>query len=695
MQGVHERALEKFSRQRIGVSHQITGRAFGDHAAALLSRAGAEIDHVRGAPDGVLVVLDYDERVALGLQLFKGVEQDPVVARMQADGGFVQDIAHAAQVRSELWGEADALRLAAGERRRRAVERRVGEAHLGEERKARPQLGDDVARDLGFAAGELQAAEHRFEPSHGQRGELGDRALLVAHRERLAVEALAVASRAGLVDLQPFDPGVEHVVLGAGVRALLVPFHAVELEAGAVALGAPAMLGVEGEKPRIELGEAAPAGGAGALCGEGALREVQLHARRPGFRRSFGEAVESCDHVHHALAEFESLAKRPADFGFVVCGDAQVGDRQLERVLLKARQPRPLVGRQELAVHAQESVAAGSSPLGEVGVIALPVDDQRREQADALPLVFAQEARGDGGFALRLDRHPAVGAVLEPELDVEQSQEMIDLGERRDGALASPAAGALLDRDRGRDSEDRVHVGPRSAFPVCDLACFATSAGVPVQTTAPPASPPSGPRSTSQSQARMTSRLCSITTSECPAAINWRKAESSFATSSKCRPVVGSSKRNNDPSAPFGFEDASTRCPASFSRCASPPESVGTGGPTRRYSSPTSARGASAVSTACFKAAGTSGWPRKNASASETVSSSTSAIDFFFTTISSTSSRKRLPLQSGQRRYTSERNCISTCSKPLPPQVGQRPLPELKLKVPAVYLRSFASGSFA
>src|SRR5229473_1670136 len=218
----------------------------------------------------------------------------------------------------------------------------------------------------------------------------------------------------------------------------------------------------------------------------------------------------------------------------------------------------------------------------------------------------------------------------------------------------------------------------RSALPVCEFGCFATSAGVPVQTTAPPASPPSGPRSINQSAARITSRLCSITTSECPAAISWRKAESSFATSSKCRPVVGSSNRKSDPRAPFGFEDAATRCRASFSRCASPPESVGTGWPTRRYSSPTSASG--------FNARCTSGWSRKNASASDTVSSSTSAIDFLSTTTSSTSSRKRLPLQSGQRRYTSDRNCISTCSKPLPPQVGQRPLPELKLKVPAVYL---------
>jgi hypothetical protein len=42
-----------------------------------------------------------------------------------------------------------------------------------------------------------------------------------------------------------------------------------------------------------------------------------------------------------------------------------------------------------------------------------------------------------------------------------------------------------------------------------------------------------------------------------------------------------------------------------------------------------------------------------------------------------------LPSQSGQRRYTSLRNCISMCSKPEPPQVGQRPSPELKLNVPA------------
>src|SRR5256886_13518493 len=160
---------------------------------------------------------------------------------MQADRGFVQDVAHAAQVRAELRSQADALRLAAGECRRRAVERKVGEAHLSQERKARAQLRDDVACDLGFAAGKRQAAEKRFELAHGERDELGDRALLVAHRESLAVEAPALAGGAGLVHLQPFDPRVEHGGLGAALLALLLPFPAVEPEARALALRAPAV----------------------------------------------------------------------------------------------------------------------------------------------------------------------------------------------------------------------------------------------------------------------------------------------------------------------------------------------------------------------------------------------------------------------------------------------------------------------
>ena len=210
---------------------------------------------------------------------------------------------------------------------------------------------------------------------------------------------------------------------------------------------------------------------------------------------------------------------------------------------------------------------------------------------------------------------------------------MVDLGERRHRALAPAAAGALLDRHRRRNAEDRVHVRPRGRlhelprvgvqrFQIAALAfgeqdvegeralaaaadagddgessrgmstsmflrlcsralrmridarrrvdgerrqrtasgarsCTAgascayvaqrragvaalawpsTCAGVPAHTTSPPASPPSGPRSMIQSAARITSRLCSMTSSEWPASSSRAKAPQQGA---RCRRSAG------------------------------------------------------------------------------------------------------------------------------------------------------------
>src|SRR5207249_4239953 len=56
------------------------------------------------------------------------------------------------------------------------------------------------------------------------------------------------------------------------------------------------------------------------------------------------------------------------------------------------------------------------------------------------------------------------------------------------------------------------------------------------------AEPPSGPRSRIQSAVLMTSRLCSITTTVLPPSTRRCSTSRSFFTSSKCRPVVGSSR---------------------------------------------------------------------------------------------------------------------------------------------------------
>jgi len=54
-----------------------------------------------------------------------------------------------------------------------------------------------------------------------------------------------------------------------------------------------------------------------------------------------------------------------------------------------------------------------------------------------------------------------IGAELGAQLDVEQPQEVVGLGQRRDRAFASAATQTLLDRHRRRNAEDRVDVGAR------------------------------------------------------------------------------------------------------------------------------------------------------------------------------------------------------------------------------------------
>ena len=85
-----------------------------DDFAAEAAGSRTEVDEVVGGGDGVLVVLDDDEGIALVAEGDEGFEKGGVVAWMEADGGLVEHVEHAAEVGAELGGEADALGLAAG-----------------------------------------------------------------------------------------------------------------------------------------------------------------------------------------------------------------------------------------------------------------------------------------------------------------------------------------------------------------------------------------------------------------------------------------------------------------------------------------------------------------------------------------------------------------------------------------------------
>ena len=143
---------------RLLVGQQLLERAAVHDLAAVLTGAGADVDDPVGDLDGVLVVLDDDERVAHVAQPDQGLDQPVVVALVQADGRLVQDVQHADQAGADLGGEPDALGLAAGEGAGRAVQREVVQADVDQEPQPLVDLLEDPLGDLLVAGVELQPA---------------------------------------------------------------------------------------------------------------------------------------------------------------------------------------------------------------------------------------------------------------------------------------------------------------------------------------------------------------------------------------------------------------------------------------------------------------------------------------------------------------------------------------------------------
>ena len=98
--------------------------------------------------DGVLVVLDDDQRVAEVAQPGQRLDQPVVVALVQPDRRLVEDVEHADQAGADLGGQPDALRLAAGQRARRALEGEVVEPDVEQEAEPRVDLLEHPLGDL-------------------------------------------------------------------------------------------------------------------------------------------------------------------------------------------------------------------------------------------------------------------------------------------------------------------------------------------------------------------------------------------------------------------------------------------------------------------------------------------------------------------------------------------------------------------
>ena len=130
----------------------------GDLASAVAG-AGAEIEQVVGRPDNFSVVLDQHQGVAQIAQVRQRAEQPAVVARVQPDRRLVQDVQDAGESAADLAGQTDALRFAAGKRRRRPAERQVLESDIHQELQSVGDLAEQLAGYLPLVLRELQLLE--------------------------------------------------------------------------------------------------------------------------------------------------------------------------------------------------------------------------------------------------------------------------------------------------------------------------------------------------------------------------------------------------------------------------------------------------------------------------------------------------------------------------------------------------------
>ena len=142
-------------------------------------------------------MLHHQYRVAQVPHLLEGVNELQVVPLVEADAGLIQHVEHALELGANLRSQADTLALAAGQRRRAAIQGEVAKAHVVQE--AQPfadllqhLLGDD--RVLAFEGDVI-------EPLAGLAHALGHHLCHVeaAHidREHLGLEPLASALLAG------------------------------------------------------------------------------------------------------------------------------------------------------------------------------------------------------------------------------------------------------------------------------------------------------------------------------------------------------------------------------------------------------------------------------------------------------------------------------------------------------------------
>ena len=115
---------------------------------------------------------------------------------MQADRRLVQDVEDAAQLRSDLGGEANALAFSAGKCGGGAAELQVAESDVVEEFEAFGDFVRDASGDGQFPARQLDAARSFERARNWKLGKICNRHAIHFYRQAFRTQPLAMAYRA-------------------------------------------------------------------------------------------------------------------------------------------------------------------------------------------------------------------------------------------------------------------------------------------------------------------------------------------------------------------------------------------------------------------------------------------------------------------------------------------------------------------
>ena len=203
------------------------------HVSAVDAGARSDVHDPVGRFDGVFVVFDHDERVAEITQGDERLDQSAVVALVQADAWFIENVEHPGEAGPDLRGQADALRLTARERRRCAGEVEVVEPNPDEKVEARANLAQNLGGDGRLPVGQGEFVHELTGVAQTERADIRNARVVHEHGEHLGLEAGSFADVA--VDLaQVFGPALT-LGVALGLQVLAFDIGHDTLETGGVA----------------------------------------------------------------------------------------------------------------------------------------------------------------------------------------------------------------------------------------------------------------------------------------------------------------------------------------------------------------------------------------------------------------------------------------------------------------------------